>query len=61
QANVHFGDVRVDSSDLAGDGAGAHGGFNVNRTILPRDGATGPALTIDVHVADGRITVDRSN
>ena len=61
QANVHFGDVRVDSSDLAGDGAGTHGGFNVNRTILPRDGATGPALTIDVHVADGRISVERSN
>lgn len=61
EANVHIGDVRVDSSDLGGDGSGTNGGFNVNRTILPPAGAIGPALTIDVHVSDGRIDVDRRN
>lgn len=54
-ANVHIGDVRVNGADLDAD----HNGFNLNRTIFPPTGATGPGLTIDVHVTDGRISVDR--
>ncbi|MEP7179879.1 MAG: hypothetical protein ABI775_12370, partial [Pseudonocardiales bacterium] len=56
-ANVHFGDVALDGSDLAGE----HGGFNLNRTIRPPAGATGPALTIDVDVTDGQISIARGN
>jgi phage shock protein PspC (stress-responsive transcriptional regulator) len=56
-ANVHFGDVQLDGSDL-GDN---HGGFNLNRTIRPPAGATGPAVTIDVDVTDGQISVARGN
>ncbi|MEP7019122.1 MAG: PspC domain-containing protein [Pseudonocardiales bacterium] len=58
-ANVHFGDVLVDGEELVGERPGEHGGYNINRTIFPVAGATGPALRIDVHVADGRITVVR--
>lgn len=56
-ANVHIGDVRLNGSALDAD----HNGFNLNRTIFPPDTATGPALTIDVHVTDGRISIDRGN
>jgi phage shock protein PspC (stress-responsive transcriptional regulator) len=54
-ANVHIGEVHVDGSQIGAD----HNGFNLNRTILPPAAATGPGLTIDVHVADGQITVER--
>jgi phage shock protein PspC (stress-responsive transcriptional regulator) len=55
QTYVHFGDVQVDGSDVSED----HGGFNLNRTIRPPAGATGPAVTIDVDVTDGQISIER--
>ncbi|PZS20109.1 MAG: hypothetical protein DLM57_02460 [Pseudonocardiales bacterium] len=55
-ANVHFGNVQLDGSDLGED----HGGVNLNRTIRPPAGATGPAVTIDVDVTDGQISVERN-
>jgi phage shock protein PspC (stress-responsive transcriptional regulator) len=54
-ANVHFGDVRLNGTDLVTD----QGGYNLNRTIRPPAGATGPAVTIDVDVTDGQITIER--
>jgi hypothetical protein len=54
EASVHAGDVQLDGSDLEN-----HGGFNLNRTIRPLTGATGPAVTIDVEVADGQISIER--
>ncbi|PZS31194.1 MAG: hypothetical protein DLM58_12175 [Pseudonocardiales bacterium] len=53
KANVHLGSVEVDSIET-----NPNGGFNYNRTIRPPAPATGPALTIDVHVADGQISID---
>ena len=36
-----------------------HGGIAVDRTLDPPAGATGAAITVNVHVADGQITVRR--
>jgi phage shock protein PspC (stress-responsive transcriptional regulator) len=55
KANVHFGDVQLNGTDLIED----HGGYNLNRTIRPPVAATGPAVTIDVDVTDGQISVER--
>ncbi|MDQ2749317.1 MAG: PspC domain-containing protein [Actinomycetota bacterium] len=54
EASVHAGDVELDGSELD-----TRGGFNLNRTIRPPADATGPALTIDVGVSDGQISVER--
>jgi hypothetical protein len=67
-ATVHIGVVSVDGNDLSSCGSGFpcgdgdHGsrGWNVNRVVLPPDGATGPAVTIDVHLADGNVDIQRS-
>jgi phage shock protein PspC (stress-responsive transcriptional regulator) len=57
--DVHLGNVTLDGSDYNG-GSGWHAdGVNVSRTILPPPDATGPLLTIRVHVADGNISVER--
>jgi len=55
ETNVHFGDMRIDGADVGSE----RGGVNINRTILPPAGATGSALSIDVHLSDGRIIVSR--
>jgi hypothetical protein len=58
--NVRFGDLVLDGTDLVhGDGRN-NDGFNFNKTIFPPATATGPRLTVDVHVTDGVIRVDRS-
>jgi phage shock protein PspC (stress-responsive transcriptional regulator) len=56
-ANVHIGEIGLDGAELDAD----HNGFNLNRTIFPPAGVSGPELTIDVHVTDGRIQVDRGD
>jgi phage shock protein PspC (stress-responsive transcriptional regulator) len=53
-ANVHFGHITAD--DGSGD---IHDGVNVKHTVTPLAGAKGQPVTVDVHVADGEITVDR--
>lgn len=59
-ANVHIGTIEVNHQLLAGGGfRHTHGGFNYNRTIDPPAGATGPPITVDVHLADGNIDVER--
>lgn len=52
-ANVHFGNVRVDDTDPQ------HGGVGLSQTIDPPAGATGAPLTVDIHLADGDVSVDR--
>ena len=51
-AHLRFGDVEVD-------GVHEHGGAGISRIIDPPTGATGKAVTIDVHLADGDIALDR--
>jgi phage shock protein PspC (stress-responsive transcriptional regulator) len=52
-ANIHFGRLDVD-----GDEDQAHG-VGISRTVSPPAGATGTPITIDVHLADGNVTIDR--
>ncbi len=52
-ANIHFGTVRIDDNDPQ------HGGVGLSRTIDPPAGATGAPITVDVHLADGAVSVDR--
>ena len=59
-ANVHIGSVEVDGQRF-GDGydSRTRGGFNYNRTIDPPAGASGQPITVDVHLADGNIDIER--
>jgi phage shock protein PspC (stress-responsive transcriptional regulator) len=59
-ANVHFGDLRRNGIDLTDSAGHEHGGVNFNRTLIfgPAN-ATGPSLTVDIHVTDGRISIER--
>jgi phage shock protein PspC (stress-responsive transcriptional regulator) len=59
QANVRFGDISIDGHSYH-DGPLASHGVNVNRTINPPAGATGPQITVDVHLSDGNIDLRRS-
>ena len=52
-ASVHLGHVIVDNNEDSDSG-----GFGVNRTILPNQGATGAPLTVNVHLADGELAVE---
>jgi phage shock protein PspC (stress-responsive transcriptional regulator)/FtsH-binding integral membrane protein len=52
-ANVHFGVINVDGTDTSN-----HGGAGLSRTISAPAHATGRPITIDVHLADGRLKVD---
>jgi phage shock protein PspC (stress-responsive transcriptional regulator) len=54
-ANVRFGLVTVDKETAD---EGSHGA-GISRTIVPPRTATGQPITVDVHLADGRITVIR--
>lgn len=53
--NVHFGAVALD-----GDVPDRSGGMTVSRVIEPLPGATGEPIRVIVHLADGRIDVERS-
>jgi phage shock protein PspC (stress-responsive transcriptional regulator)/FtsH-binding integral membrane protein len=52
-ANVHFGVVTVDGQ------ADQSGGVAVSRLVEPPAGSTGAPITVDVHLADGQVTIDR--
>jgi phage shock protein PspC (stress-responsive transcriptional regulator) len=51
-ANIHFGELQVDGDNRHRGGAG------LSRIVDPPAGATGVPITVDVHLADGNITVD---
>lgn len=53
-ANIHFGQLEVD-----GNAGQAHSGMGVSRTVEPISGAQGAPVTVDVHLADGDVTVQR--
>lgn len=50
-ANIHAGELEVD-------GARAADGFGLSRTVRPPGHSGGAPITVDVHLADGNITVD---
>ncbi|MDP9094109.1 MAG: PspC domain-containing protein [Actinomycetota bacterium] len=56
-ANVHLGVIAVDGNDVNSAGGWNSRGMNINRTILPPATASGLPVTIDVHLADGNISV----
>lgn len=58
QANVHAGDIAIDGGANAGNHE--YHGWGVNHTELPPSTATGAALTIDVHLADGLVSVEHT-
>jgi phage shock protein PspC (stress-responsive transcriptional regulator) len=59
-ANVHIGSVEVDQRQFPKHTfTGTDGGFNYNRTIEPPATATGEPITVDVHLADGNVDVER--
>ena len=53
-ANVHFGDVAVDDTRFD-----QSGGVGVSRIVEPLPGATGPPITVHIHLADGHVNVER--
>jgi len=62
-AEVHAGEVSVDGEKTSDDEdrwGPDHGGLNVERTVPPLAGATGPAVRIHVDVAAGHVSVDRT-
>jgi FtsH-binding integral membrane protein len=52
-ASVHFGIVTLDGEP------DQSGGVAVSRVVEPLPGATGAPITVNVHLADGRVAVDR--
>jgi hypothetical protein len=52
-ANIHIGQLVVD-----GNQDDAHGGYGLSRTVDPLPAASGIPITVNVHLADGQITVD---
>ena len=59
-ANVHIGSVQVDHRSFpTARVRHTSGGFNYNRTIDPPAGATGQPITVDVHLSDGNIDIER--
>ncbi|TAM92338.1 MAG: PspC domain-containing protein [Jatrophihabitans sp.] len=62
-ANVRIGAIEVDNAVVASTRGGSFhriNGYDIERTVLPPDGASGAALTIVVHLADGQISVRRT-
>jgi phage shock protein PspC (stress-responsive transcriptional regulator)/FtsH-binding integral membrane protein len=55
-ANIHLGQLQVDGNDFD---EHDHSGVGISRTVSPPAGATGTPITVDVHLADGNIAVNR--
>ncbi|MDT4912223.1 MAG: hypothetical protein QOC66_1351 [Pseudonocardiales bacterium] len=56
-ANIHIGQLDVDGS--SGESGQGHGGVGISRTVSPSESATGAPITVNVHLADGNLSVDR--
>jgi phage shock protein PspC (stress-responsive transcriptional regulator) len=52
--NIHFGQVETAGSQL---GDTRHSGVGLSRIVGPPRNATGAPITVDVHIADGSLTV----
>ncbi|MFN2561140.1 MAG: PspC domain-containing protein [Jatrophihabitans sp.] len=52
-ANIHLGQLNVDDKQPA------DGGVGLSRIVDPPKGATGAPITVDVHLADGNVRVER--
>lgn len=57
-ADVHIGAVEVDGQQTDTTSGWHSHGWGIQRTVLPQAGATGTAITIHVHLADGNVSVD---
>jgi phage shock protein PspC (stress-responsive transcriptional regulator) len=55
-AEVRFGDISIDGHSYDDGGLSSHG-INVSRMIEAPATATGPAVTVDVRLADGNIDI----
>jgi phage shock protein PspC (stress-responsive transcriptional regulator) len=52
QAHTRFGNIVVDGDQKA------DGGMDVERTVQPLSAASGTAVTVDIHLADGNIDIE---
>jgi phage shock protein PspC (stress-responsive transcriptional regulator) len=57
-SDVHAGTIEIDGGK--GVGNPEYDGWGVNHTELPPAGSTGPALTLDVHLADGLVSIEHT-
>jgi hypothetical protein len=57
--DVRAGNLQVDRDRFNGGPGWQANGFSFNRTVTPPGAATGAPLTINVHLADGNVTVER--
>lgn len=57
QANIHIGELDVDGR--SGHDRDNYNGIGISRTVDPPAGATGVPIVVDVHLADGNVTIDR--
>lgn len=57
-ANIHIGQVEVNGNEAA---FTRNSGYGLSHVVNPPAGARGVPITVDVHLADGSVTVDRSN
>jgi phage shock protein PspC (stress-responsive transcriptional regulator) len=53
EANIHMGQLTVDGHEPD------HGGVGLSRVVDPPAAATGGPITVDVHLADGEVRVER--
>jgi phage shock protein PspC (stress-responsive transcriptional regulator) len=51
---IHFGQLEADGTELRG----RDGGVGIDKTISPPATAKGAPITVNVHLADGNVTVD---
>jgi hypothetical protein len=57
QADIHFGQLVADGSEVGA----TEGGVGISRTVEPVTGARGAPITVNVHLADGNVTVDHNS
>jgi phage shock protein PspC (stress-responsive transcriptional regulator) len=58
--NVRIGEIDVNGRTVADTHGGSiyrTGGYDIQHTVAPPEGATGAAITVVVHLADGQLTV----
>jgi phage shock protein PspC (stress-responsive transcriptional regulator) len=63
EANVRMGEIEVDGETVADTHGGSFHrvqGYDIQHTVVPPSTATGPAVTIVVHLADGQVSVRHS-